>query len=444
MVPTEFNRSSHSLRRASASLAIIAIACVCTAGCKSSAGMFSRDPANDEVTRRLASIEGTRGPLERLLNRKAQEDAEDDHSLSAAEGQAELDRAQQLSAAGNHKDAEKAFKKIAKRYKHSPVAEDALFARAESQFKRSRYSWAQDSYDELLKEFPSTRYLDRVTRRMFTIAQVWLQDPAIVKTDEIQNVNFEDPSKTPPPADPRPKPRGLTRRVPILPNFADRSRPMFDTEGRALEALRSIWTKDPTGSLADDALMLEASYHLRKGNYTEADHLYEVLRKDYPKSAHFENAYVLGGHVKLMSYQGAEYDGKSLEESEQLRLSSVQLFPNHPATPRLQDELKKIQEAKAEQFWEEARYYQKKRKPAAVAIQCRRILEEFPNSQYAARARQLLNELEPGKTHMAAPRQPTKPEEYEESRPAKARLIEPKALPSEPRFDDDIAGRAGL
>ena len=90
-------------------------------------------------------------------------------------------------------------KKVAKKYKESPVAEEALFLVAEARFARQRYAWAQDGYDELIKQFPSTRYLDQATRRLFTIAQIWLQSPTAVTVDDIQQVNFEDPSSTPPP-----------------------------------------------------------------------------------------------------------------------------------------------------------------------------------------------------------------------------------------------------
>src|SRR4051794_20930433 len=172
MVPTVLQRLFDGARWKNVCLALAAIACLSATGCQTP-GLFSRDVSDDETTRRMASIEGTRGPLERLLHRKKSEEAKDDHSVASAEGQAELDRAKKLSDAGEYKKAEKAYKSIAKHYKDSPVAEDALFFRAESLYKRKSYSWAQDGYDELLKEFPSTRHLDQVTRRMFTIAQVW-------------------------------------------------------------------------------------------------------------------------------------------------------------------------------------------------------------------------------------------------------------------------------
>jgi TolA-binding protein len=446
-VQTENSFRRSTSRQGWFALLWLTLLCLQMAGCKSPFGLFGRDAADDETTRRMASIDKTQGPLERLLRGK-KENAEA-RSLMPAEGLADLDKARKTLESGQTSKGERALKNVAKKYKDSPVAEDALFDLGESQFERKRYAAAQDSYDQLLEEFPSTQYLDKATQRLFSIAQVWLQDPTVVKTDEIQQVNFDDPSKTPPPADPNPKPRGMTRRVPILPNFWDRSRPVFDTEGRALEALRNIWKKDPTGPLADDALMLEASYHLRHGNYIESDHLFRILREEFPKSPHFENAFVLGSHVKLMSYQGAEYDLQSLEDAEQLKQSASRLFPDNPAHERLQDELHKIQKAKVEQLWSDVTFWKRKGNKKAAAIYCRRIVDEYPNSEFAVRARKMLAELEgPAEKRAAAKAvpapEPIEPEQYDE--PGIERLgPEPSYPQPQPNLTNkNDAGRARL
>src|SRR5690606_10634147 len=135
------------------------------------------------------------------------------------------------------------------------------------------------------------------------------------------------PQSTPGPPPSGEQSNDPTRKVPILPNFHDRKRPVFDTNGRALQALKSVWLKDPTGPLADDALMLAASHYVRKGDYIEADHHYTLLREQFPKSPHLQTAFVVGSHVKLMSYQGAPYDGKNLDDAESLKESTLRLFP---------------------------------------------------------------------------------------------------------------------
>ena len=311
-----------------------------------------------------------------------------------AEAQAAYDEAQRKFDAGDHKAAEDAAHKLVKKYRDTVLEEDALFLEAEAQFQQKRYAAAQDNYAELFERFPSTRYTDQVTAHLFDIARYWLQSPEIVKSSEIQPVNFEAPSRTPLPKQ-QDRPFDVTRTVPFLPNVVDRTRPIFDTEGRALDALKSIWLNDPTGELADDSLMLTASYYLRKGDYLEADHYYDILREEYPKSPHLEDAFVLGSHVKLMSYQGAAYDEKTLQEAEKLKESTLKLFPQSVEKDRLQSELRRIAELEAERRWKMVEYYRGKggRYSRSVAVACHALLTDHPHCKWAPEARKVYSEL---------------------------------------------------
>lgn len=357
-----------------------------------SSGMdFSRlkfwEKSDDELT----STDGIRGPLERILNDHARRHEE---SLAPLEGAPEFEAAKAVFVQGDYGSAEKQFKHLAKQYKDTPIEEDSLFMVGECQFATGRYSKAQDSYGRLLKKYPSPRELDTVTKRLFKIAQHWLEFPEIVTSNEVQTVSLEDPKNTPPPEDPHPRSKDPSRVVPIFPNLWDRSRPVFDTNGRALEALRAIWLNDPTGPLADDAIMLTASHHLRNGDFLEADRNYTILREQYPKSPHLENAFVLGSHVKLMSYQGPLYEGDSLEAAHKLKESTLRLYPKHPERERMLDEVRNIEDAKALREWENVVFWQKKNKPLSVAASCREVIRLYPNSGYAAQAREILAEMQ--------------------------------------------------
>jgi TolA-binding protein len=339
--------------------------------------------SDDELT----NTDNIRGPLERILGGHARRRQD---SLAPLEGSPEFDEAQAIYRSGDYAEAEKRFKQLAKAYKDTPIEEDSLFMVGECQFATGRYAKAQDSYGKLLKKYPSPRGLDTVTKRLFEIAKTWLEFPEVVTSTEVQTVSLEDPKNTPPPENPGPRSKDPSRLVPIFPNVWDRSRPVFDTDGRALEALRAIWLNDPTGPLADDAIMLTASYHLRKGDFLEADRNYTILREQYPKSPHLENAFFLGGHVKLMSYQGPLYEGDSLDAAHKLRESTLRLYPKHPQRERLLDEVREIEEAKAEREWENVVFWQKKNKPLSIATSCREVIRLYPNSSYAAQAREVL------------------------------------------------------
>jgi len=355
---------------------------------------FGTNANDDEAIRRLADTSDIRGPLQRLVDGRKQRKST---SLSPAAGRDEFDAAVRLYKQGQFAESEKRAKRIAKKYKNSPVREDALFLIAESQFEQKKYSWAQDSYDRLVEEFPSTRYLEVRNRRLFNIARYWLQSPDVVTTDNVKLAEFDPSGKRPKVRiKKQPKKRSrfdISRTIPIFPNFWDRTRPVFDTEGRAIQALKSIWQNDPTGALADDALMLTASHYMRNGNYLEADHIYKIIRDEYPKSKHSEHAHVLGSFVKQASYQGPAYDGKVLDEAKELKQSAIRLYPQNPERERLEKDLRKIRLAKAASDWEMVRFYQRKNKPRAVAIYCREILRRFPKTPHADRARKLLQEM---------------------------------------------------
>ena len=271
---------------------------------------------------------------------------------------------------------------------YDPIREEAVFYLAECQFQQSELSKAADNYQMLVKDYPSTRYMDESTRRLFEISKQWLGVDGFATTEEIRQVNAEQGAGNAPLSSQK-----ATKRFSVVPNLSDSSRPVFDQGGHALKALKTIWLNDPSGPLADDSLMLAATYHLRNEDYREADRLFTILREQFPKSPHLQNAFVLGSHVKLMSYQGAAYDEQLLSDSKQLKEQSLRLFPDLPEGDRVRRELKSIHEAEAKREWELAVFYEKKRKPNAVRLSCQEILTKYPDSAYAPLARAKLAEL---------------------------------------------------
>jgi len=272
---------------------------------------------------------------------------------------------------------------------------------AQKQFDEGQYGAAARGFSRIAKKRDRSKFTifgdsdkDRPTYdpirdgRLFEISKQWLGVESFATTDEIRQVNAEEGAGDAPLSS-----QQTDSRFNALPNFTDRSKPVFDKGGHALKALKTIWLNDPSGPLADDSLMLAATYHLRSENYREADRLFTILREQFPKSPHLQNAFVLGSHVKLMSYQGAAYDDQLLLDSEQLKEQALRLFPNLPEGDRVRTELKFINEAKAKAEWANAEFYEKKQKPRAVYISCKEIIEKFPTTSYAPRARAKLAEL---------------------------------------------------
>ena len=361
------------------------------------------------------SIDQVKGPLERTLLGKTRE-----QSVSATidtAGFREYEAARELYEAGNYADEKKAFKTISEEhavdesgffrkrklqnlfksrseleanYYDNPLVEDSLFMLAESRYQLRKYPGAEDIYLQLLKQYPNTRHLDQATQRLFDIALTWMQFKGTT-SEEVQVASFSDTGRSA-------KPEVVSNadyQRPSFFNMTDRSRPWSDTEGRALEALKAIWLNDPTGPLADDALMLTASHYLRIGRYAEAAETFRLLREEFPNSPHIKDAFILGSYVTQASYQGASYDEQSLREARQLKTMALNTFPN--LTPeekaRIEQEIYKLDDATVARSFEAALFWLNKGRFDAVEMYCHNIVNTYPDSKYAGKARGLLKRL---------------------------------------------------
>ena len=409
---------------ATTNLKLKALACslfsgaIVVSGCAGTS-MFSRAPSEHQASLETAGNSGHSGLQLIGFSKDESPPGGSEEDLHLA--QRKYDQARQLFDQQDYPAAEKAFKEIVnerrKRYEtfHTrmqrfwgvgkdsiaydhfgdPVEEDAIFMLAETQYARRRLTKAQDSYDDLLNRYPTTKHMDRVTRQLFRMARYWLNFPSELNTDqkqgsEIQLASAEDAGDVDAPESDK------AWSVPLLPNLTDSSRPMYDSDGRGLQALRSIWLHDATGPLADDALMLSANHNLRIRNFIEAKRLYDLLREQYPDSPHLKDAYLLGSYVTLAAYEGPAYDGAALSQARDLKQTMIQIFPD--LTPeqrqRLEAEIDQMHDAEIERIWELIQFYQTKGTAPAIALHCNLLINRYPNSEYAQQARDILRKLE--------------------------------------------------
>jgi outer membrane protein assembly factor BamD (BamD/ComL family) len=398
-------------------LLVLAILCVSVTGCKSTV---------DDV-----NIKDVYGPAGRHAKNLV-EQAKRETSGDPVAGLEEYNAARKIYDEQNYVAARKAFKAIVKKYKKKsePIEEDAMFYVAECDFQLGRYPAAQDGYDELLKKYPSTKYLEQSVRRWYAIARYWLNSPkpaSEIELTSFQEENGEERLNELREAHDSGQPR-------LKPNFTDKTRPFFDTPGRALQALRSVYLHDVSGPLAPEALMAQAMYYFRKRDYLEADHAFSQIRESYGQSKYVQAAYVLGAHASYKSYLGSRYDGKQLEEAQKLTKNALRLFPDIPQRPKLENDLKKMDAELIEREWQRVVYYKKRREKDSVAVYCEWIVEKYPDSPQAAKARDILIELGPEhsarilstplvKTDPVKPNEP-EPPYNEPEEPARLRLLD--------------------
>jgi outer membrane protein assembly factor BamD (BamD/ComL family) len=331
-------------------------------------------PIQDQPATASFGVGHTPGRLLRPIATKSSSQPSVLDRLNAAIGRGtDQSKAKQLHQEAAALVAQRKFAAAAPKYKQaaaswpdSPLAEEAQFMVAECLFFADNYPKAADAYTAFLKDNPGSRRLDDAVTRLFAIARYW---------QEFDNV--------------RPH-------WPVTPNLIDKTRRTFDTLGHALKVYETIRLTDPTGPRADDALMATATAYFTHGRYEDADYHFGLLRREYPKSEFQFQAHLLGLQCKLRKYQGPDYEGKPLEEAQELLEQLVTQFPDKVAGER--DRITKMRAEVAAQMalrdWNMAQYYANGRHYTAARYYYRRLAENHPQTRLAQEARDQLAKID--------------------------------------------------
>jgi outer membrane protein assembly factor BamD (BamD/ComL family) len=274
---------------------------------------------------------------------------------------AAMQEADALFKAGDYAAAVPKYKRVIDRWPDSALEEDALWQLAECLFFTDRYAKAEDTYDEIVKKYANTKYLDRIAQRQFVIAQYWmaLDDQHHYRT--------------------------------LSPNLVDRTRPLFDTRGRAHKAFDHVRINDPRGPLADDSIMAQANAHFLRRQWLDADYFYGLLRSEYPDSDFLLQAHLLGLQAKLQAYEGPVYDGGVLEEAGILADQVLVQFPDQLSREeegRVEKTRQTIAAQQAERHWRRAEFYAKGRHYTSARIYYALVARDYPDTQLAQAARE--------------------------------------------------------
>ena len=262
-------------------------------------------------------------------------------------------------------EAAKNFDKAASRWPDSALEEEALYLTGECRFFADEYPDAEDAYARLLKQYPRTQYLDLVQSRRFSIAQFWL-DLANEQRQSLLSVNATDDAQ-----------------------------PWRDTFGHAMRVFDRIRLDDPTGKLADDATLALANAYFAREDFMKADEYYTDLRKTFPSSEHQFRAHFLGLKSKMESYQGVEYSGTALEESEKLLRQILRQFPveseqEHEFLARAGSKLRYWM---AEREWSCASFHERRAEYAAARMYYSTIMSKYGDTAFAQAARERVQEI---------------------------------------------------
>jgi len=280
-------------------------------------------------------------------------------------------------AQGEYKKARKAFKKWFKAYPDSPHWPEALFYTAETEVsaedvkpKKGDLIKAYEWLEELLEGWPGTELADRAIRKEMIIAEMLL--------------------------------------------FKDRKQRVWggllwlSGKEEALQMLDRIiddWARDTP--VAEQALRLKADYHYLAGEFDEAELTYARLARDYPRGRYHKIALLRSGESAFARFPGVAFDDADLLEAEVYFTDFKDRYAQDAADYGVPQKLNRIRESRAHKEYTIGRYYEKTRVIEAAAFYYRLVDQNWPETTWAAEARNRLVAL-------GAAAEPIEPVAYEE------------------------------
>src|SRR5262249_28467128 len=152
----------------------------------------------------------------------------------------------------------------------------------------------------------------------------------------------------------------------------DRSKPSFDQEGRALEALERVQTHDPVGPTADQALFWCGYVNYIRGNFNEADPFFSQLVELHKDTPLRPQAVSYAIQAKNNATGGAVYDGRKCAEALHLVHIAEATVPELTNNPEMAEKLTKakfaIQYQQAEKDFRTAQYYERTGHPGSAVF----------------------------------------------------------------------------
>ena len=290
----------------------------------------------------------------------------------------ELAAAHELYREEKISKAESAYHAIAENQKNPPpVAEEARFYEAECLYKQDKFPKACDTYHKMLIDFPNGTYRAQSVRRMFDIANYWL--------DDIRAEKEADKEKR--------EGKRMMVFTPVV--HFEKQKPFFDLEGRAMQALEQVHLNDIGGPLADKALFLAGGVKFYREDYKEADYYYSMIVEQHPNSPLAPQAIELAILSKHMSTGGSDYDARKVAEARLMIDMAVRSYPELASEKNtfLTKQMASINLQQAEKDYNTAEFYLRTGHAGAAFYTFEIVRRTYPTTRFAPMAEAKLQDI---------------------------------------------------
>ncbi|MDP2920923.1 MAG: outer membrane protein assembly factor BamD [Candidatus Omnitrophota bacterium] len=266
----------------------------------------------------------------------------------------QLSYAQKFYDAKNLKDALREYKKLLKYYPLSKEAPTAQYYVGRILETMDNYYEAFKAYQKVIDTYPYTDMVDDVIEREYKIADAFFSG----------------------------------KKIKIIGKW------QMPAKDKAIEIFKAVADNAPYGKYADLAKYNAGLAYKDIQDYDSAILMFKDLIDRYPNSAVIDKArFQLAECSKLLSVKPA-YDQTPTNVARQEFEDFLKKHPDSELAADARQVVDKLKSREAENAFETGKFYEARRAPESAIIYYKDIVQNYPDTEWAKKAQERLNELE--------------------------------------------------
>ncbi|HPS53346.1 MAG TPA: outer membrane protein assembly factor BamD, partial [Phycisphaerae bacterium] len=272
--------------------------------------------------------------------------------------QGDINYIRELIEEGRYKTAIKEADVFLVNYAGTPACEEAMNLAGQACMDQGEYWAAYQRFEDQVAAYPNGAFFDRALDREYKIAEAFLN--------------------------------GRKRRaLKIL---------KLSAKDEGIDILLRISSHSPNSELGQRSLLRVADYHFNNRDYKDAINTYEDFEKQYPRSSRRAYAMLQTAKAYVNSYKGVSWDDTPLMDAKKKYEVFAAAYPRMAKQENVPEILKQIHEIRAHKVYNIADFYRRVHRPTAAVFYYQRTVDEFPGTEWAQTAREMLDMLAPDKT----------------------------------------------
>jgi outer membrane protein assembly factor BamD len=265
----------------------------------------------------------------------------------------QLDWAMSFYNAKDYQRAATEFDKLVKQYEFSEYASQAQYYVGLCYENMQKYYTAYENYQKAIDNFPHISNTDEILAREYNIGNIYLNKPSpkILKTDIMAPLD------------------------------------------RAIEIFKKVVSNAPYGKYAQDAQFKLGQALKKSEQYEEAVGAFHKIAEDYPNSKLVQQAMFEEADCAYKASLRPAYDATSTDSAIKTFEKFVNKNKDADLSEKADKTMKRLKDNVAEKSFRAAEFYEFQGKKEAAIIYYQDVVDTYPDSNFAIKAKAKIGEL---------------------------------------------------